>query len=371
MTATEKAVSYFTSVGWTPAQAAGIVANLHAESGLRPDAVGDGGLAYGIAQWHPDRQQRFITVFGKPIVGSSLDEQLAFVHAELTGSEKVAGDALRACVSAGDAGACVSKMYERPADREGEAAKRAILAVKFAGTQPAAPIEDRSTVIEAQPQGETGMGAGLLMALVQTVIGAFAPLAQQKMSDALTKHGGDPAAAGAIVNGVINAVATATGTSAEAIKSDPKAAIAAVNTVQNNEVMIQQVEQESLASLDKLAPVLDKLHQMSKEEWVAEEDSKQAAFERNKEDPAQNIQKPMMTFTMFTVGLCTAFTGGLLGWQMYLKNGEEPNGQLIILFVMLVTTFVNMLRTQNDWGFGSSKSSAGKDETIKQMAKLR
>ena len=35
----------FVSMGWTPVQAAGIVANLFSESRLNPAAVGDGGQA--------------------------------------------------------------------------------------------------------------------------------------------------------------------------------------------------------------------------------------------------------------------------------------------------------------------------------------
>src|SRR5260363_90445 len=49
--------------GWTHKQAAGIVANLKIESGLNPKAVGDGGKAYGIAQWHPPRQAEFRRAF--------------------------------------------------------------------------------------------------------------------------------------------------------------------------------------------------------------------------------------------------------------------------------------------------------------------
>src|SRR6185369_14777705 len=123
-----QALSFFIHQGWTPQQSAGIVANLEAESGLRADAVGDGGQAYGIAQWHPPRQANFSAVIGKDIRDSSFEDQLAFVHAELRNTEKAAGDALGSCTSAGEAGACVSTMYERPADREGEAAKRARLA---------------------------------------------------------------------------------------------------------------------------------------------------------------------------------------------------------------------------------------------------
>ena len=94
--ARQQALTYFIGAGWTPAQAAGIVANLEAESSLNPAAVGDGGKAYGIAQWHPDRQANFATTIGRDIRGSSFEDQLAFVHAELQTTEKRAGEALRA-----------------------------------------------------------------------------------------------------------------------------------------------------------------------------------------------------------------------------------------------------------------------------------
>ena len=373
----QQALEFFIQYGWTLEQAAGIVANLEAESGLRPDAVGDGGSAYGVAQWHPDRQDGFEALLGKPIRGSSLQDQLHWVHAELQSTEKKAGDALTRCTTAGAAADAICRLFERPKYPDKDAAIRAELAERIfnefnhsvvSELPPHPPVGQE---IPVQPEGETNMGAGLLMALVQTVIGAFAPLAQQKLSGALAKHGGDPTAATAIIDGVLGAISNATGVGVQEMRGDPKAAIQAVSAVQADPAKLQQVETDSLAALDKLAPVLDKLHQMSKDEWAAEDASQQAAFERNKADPSQNIQKPMMTFTMGLVLLVTLFTGGLLSWQMYLKNGDEPNGQLIILFVMLVTTFVNMLRTQNDWGFGSSRSSAGKDETIRQMAKLK
>jgi len=117
-------MEYFIGQGWTTAQAAGIVANLQAESGLRPDAVGDLGQAYGIAQWHSDRQANFQTFTGRAIRGSTADQQLRFVQHELSGTEAGAGQRLRNTTSAYDAGATMSRYYERPADREGEAARR-------------------------------------------------------------------------------------------------------------------------------------------------------------------------------------------------------------------------------------------------------
>lgn len=111
------ALNYFMSKGWTKEQAAGIVGNLQAESGrdLNIDAVGDGGKAYGIAQWHPDRQNNFKQLFGKDIRQSSLGEQLAFVQWELENTEKRAGSMLSNARTAEEAAVIFDKYYERSA----------------------------------------------------------------------------------------------------------------------------------------------------------------------------------------------------------------------------------------------------------------
>ena len=122
---TRQALDYFIAQGWTREQAAGIVANLQAESNLQPAAVGDAGRATGIAQWHPDRQAAFQTQMNRPVQGSSLEEQLQFVQHELTnGNERAAGSRLRNATTAQQAGDVVSRHYERPADREVEAQRR-------------------------------------------------------------------------------------------------------------------------------------------------------------------------------------------------------------------------------------------------------
>lgn len=135
----QAAMAYFQAQGWSREQAAGLAANIKRESAFRADAVGDNGKAYGIGQWHPDRQAVFQKVFGKPIQGSSLEEQMAFMHYELTqGNERKAGNLLKGAVGADDAAAIVSKHYERPADREGEAAKRGQMALAMLGGVPGA-----------------------------------------------------------------------------------------------------------------------------------------------------------------------------------------------------------------------------------------
>ena len=128
----QQAVSYFESQGWSHAQAAGIVANLETESRLDPGAVGDGGSAYGLAQWHPDRQAAFQSAFGHSIRQSTYQEQLQFVQYELTHSESGAARRLRSADTAGEAGAIVSRYYERPAAADAEASSRAARANQVA-----------------------------------------------------------------------------------------------------------------------------------------------------------------------------------------------------------------------------------------------
>lgn len=139
---TAEAMKFFMGKGWTKNQAAGIVANFTAESGLNHGAIGDGGAAYGVGQWHPDRQAAFKRWAGKDIRDSTRLEQYEFANYELTqGAEMAAGNKLRGASQAGDSGAVVSRHYERPKYAELEAAKRALLAERIAaGTPSPGPI---------------------------------------------------------------------------------------------------------------------------------------------------------------------------------------------------------------------------------------
>jgi len=128
-------MDYFITRGWPPVQAAGIVANLQAESGLCSEAVGDGGLTYGLAQWDMERQAAFATFAGHSIRRSTFAEQLSFVAHELTrGGEIWAGRRLRAAISASQAGAIVAQYYGRPNFLHGEADRRGQLAEQIVRT---------------------------------------------------------------------------------------------------------------------------------------------------------------------------------------------------------------------------------------------
>ncbi|CAG9256258.1 phage tail tip lysozyme [Paraburkholderia caribensis] len=130
---TTYAIQYFRSRGMSRAQSIGLTAALFGESGLDPTAVGDNGKAYGVAQWHADRQAGFQKWAGNWIGNSTLDQQLGYVVQELNTTEKGAGDALSRARTPEEAAAIATRLYERPADIAGESAKRADIATRLSG----------------------------------------------------------------------------------------------------------------------------------------------------------------------------------------------------------------------------------------------
>lgn len=143
---TDSIVTGLTAKGWTREQAIGVAANIEQESRYNPAAVGDGGKAYGIAQWHPDRQANFEKAMGKSIRGSSIDDQVSFIDWELRNTEKAAGNRLRSASTAADAAAIFSEHYERPAARDLEKVNRGRRAAQLANEPwaPAAPAAPKA-----------------------------------------------------------------------------------------------------------------------------------------------------------------------------------------------------------------------------------
>ena len=111
----KEAFDFFVGKGYTKEAAAGIVANLQAESGphLNPKALGDDRKAKGIAQWQAARQKTFKEVVGKDVFDASRQEQLGQVDYELKNTHKKAGLAVNQQKTAGEAAAVVDKDYEQ------------------------------------------------------------------------------------------------------------------------------------------------------------------------------------------------------------------------------------------------------------------
>jgi hypothetical protein len=371
----QQAIAYFVGLGWTEAQAAGIVANLIAESNLNPTAVGDGGQAYGIAQWHPDRQAKFSASFGKDIHGSSIDEQLAFVNHELNNSEKAAGDALRACTTASEAGACVSELYERPADKQGEATRRGALAAQLAGEVAQPAVEPPP----AQPGENMGaIALSLLGPLLQPIIEKFTGRAQTAISKAT---GADPASAGQFLQGLITQIGTAVGVPV----TDPASAIQAVAEVTKQPAAQQAATVAGLESysLEQLAPILDKIHGYSKDEWAATEASVQAARDANAAftTPEQLMANPaflfgiailvLVCFVVFSVMWKDALVAAIAGANgadivevLKAVPGFSTDMQAFVIGAIVGSALTAVIQ----YFYGSTKQSAAKDAAIQNLS---
>jgi len=101
-------------MGWSYEQAVGIVANLKEESGGNPYAIGDQGKAFGLAQWHPDRQAQFKSLFGYDMRQGSAFDQLRFIDWELRNTERGAGNAVASSSTSQQAKDAFLRLYERP-----------------------------------------------------------------------------------------------------------------------------------------------------------------------------------------------------------------------------------------------------------------
>lgn len=141
---------FFMRNGYTAEQSAGLVANLAQEDGnFDPSKVGDNGTAYGIGQWHHDRQEDFRRVIGRDIHGSSRDDQLRFMKWELDNRSYLGGADIKRAQTASQAAALASVDYFRPgltqADQLHEMSNRAGLGTDWSrrlAQQPDAPDPD-------------------------------------------------------------------------------------------------------------------------------------------------------------------------------------------------------------------------------------
>lgn len=107
--------NYYLSQGLDSIHAAAITGNVYGESSYNPNAVGDGGSAYGLFQLHPDRQAGFEAVTGTPINESTWQQQAGYALTEMRNSPYLAGSFFSETTLAG-ATAAFEKSFERPAD---------------------------------------------------------------------------------------------------------------------------------------------------------------------------------------------------------------------------------------------------------------
>lgn len=158
---TGKAMQMLVDRGWTVEQAAGIVGNLQMESGpnMKTNAVGDGGKAYGIAQWHPDRQDRFKQQYKKDIREAGFEEQLNFLDWEIKNVELQALKAMKEAKTAREAAIAFDQFYERSSGaHRAQRIANAEALMKTDAAKTTASTESKSTPMTA-PEGTSAPDA--------------------------------------------------------------------------------------------------------------------------------------------------------------------------------------------------------------------
>jgi len=108
-------IDFFVGKGLSREQAAGIAGNIQAESAFNPEAVGDSGKAFGLAQWRDGRRDNLNSwTEDNGYDVNSVDGQLEFLWWELNNSERNALTKLKQTDTPSDAAYAFAKFYERP-----------------------------------------------------------------------------------------------------------------------------------------------------------------------------------------------------------------------------------------------------------------
>lgn len=129
----QESFNFWKSLGFTDAQAAGMVANEERESSFNPGAVGDMGAAHGIFQWHPDRVKAIKEGTGIDVTRASHIEQLRAAAWEM--QRTGVSDKLHGMLTPEDSAALISNIYERPANAAAEATIRGNIAKGYGSPQ--------------------------------------------------------------------------------------------------------------------------------------------------------------------------------------------------------------------------------------------
>jgi putative chitinase len=196
----------------------------------------------------------------------------------------------------------------------------------------------------------------LILGLANTLIGAFEPLAREKITKEMARHTDNPEVQSQIATGVIESVKVLTG------KEDPVEAVIAARA---DPQIMAQVQSNTLADLERMAPILDKVAQWERESWAATEASRDAADKRARDNPNDqdayltqsivNLQTGILVFLAVALVVAIAF--------------ERSFTEILTLFAGMVGSINKTFGTRYDNRYGSSHGSAAKDVIVGELSK--
>lgn len=218
----------------------------------------------------------------------------------------------------------------------------------------------------AQPAQEDPMGllatlgaaAGPVGMLAGTLIEAFAPLAREKITKEVARHSDNPEVVSQVADGVLATAKMLTG------KDDPLDAVVAVR---NDPAALQQVEADALATLDRLAPLLDKMAQWDRETAQQHEASMDSAAKRAASE-AWDMSKALVSGMFALLGLLILFVCGIAAAQAW-KGDIKP--EVWAQVAGLIGFATGVATTIYAYRFGTSRSSGAKDLVIGELSRRK
>lgn len=202
------------------------------------------------------------------------------------------------------------------------------------------------------------LGAPLLKGLFDSVLQAFSPLAKEKVQAEIGRHTDRPEVAEQIASDVIDAVMKATK------QPDP---IVAVAEVKKDPAAVSQIEDDTMARLERMAPLLDRLHRESMENRKADEDSMNSAAARMADTPYRQTIDMLLTKNIIVLLVAAlSITGLVMGILAYSGKGF---GELFGVFAMLIGVIAGKFGSRYDHAYGSSQGSANKDFLLQEARK--
>lgn len=230
------------------------------------------------------------------------------------------------------------------------------------------------------------MGA-LVPGLVLSLLQAFAPQAQAQLTPIVTALaplvGGTPAspvppttpappapatqdALLQFVQVIMTTALQVAGHQAPATATDQEK-VAATAKVLADPALLQSVQEDAVDHFAKISPMLDRLAEYQKQEWDADEASMSAAAARN-----ASTWDMTRTLVLWALGATSVIVVGLMGMAIaYAVRGTALPEMLLTLIVQTVTGILGFAALLFAFRFGSSRSSAAKDETMAQLAVKR
>lgn len=244
------------------------------------------------------------------------------------------------------------------------------LAVAAPDTQPAAPIEDRSTPYVPpdtgrifNPEQEAPMVPALIplgIGLIQSLIQAFAPLAREKIAKEIGRHTNDTVTSQQLADNLLGVVQQVTG------KPDPVDAVAAAKA---DPALAEKVQAATLDALSQLAPLLDKLAAHDLAVWQAEESGRDAAGERGRADGDKDIGPLLVQSVVGIVVGVLVMLGAIMGIQTWFNDQHEPSTSMLTLVGPLIGAIFGALGTMVAYRFGTTRNNSIKDITVEQLSR--